>query len=196
MLLVGGGPQEQALKAQARRLGVEDKVVFTGRVPHGEVQRYYDLVDVLAYPRRSMRLTELVTPLKPLEAMAQGRLLVASDVGGHRELIRDGETGLLFRAGDAGSLTDALLQTAGAARSAGRSCVRRAAASSRASATGALRVARYRDVYRDLASQGGARDGLRGLRVGAGRPAAAAGRRHGEPDAAARRAARAAKASR
>ena len=101
MLLVGGGPQEAALQAQAQQLGVPDKVVFTGRVPHAEVQRYYDLIDVLAYPRHSMRLTELVTPLKPLEAMAQGRLLVASDVGGHQELIRDGETGSLFRAGDA-----------------------------------------------------------------------------------------------
>jgi glycogen(starch) synthase len=59
--------------------------------------RYYNLIDVLVYPRHSMRLTELVTPLKPLEAMAQGRLLVASDVGGHRELIRDGETGILFK---------------------------------------------------------------------------------------------------
>ena len=86
VLLVGGGPQEAALKAQAVRLGVADKVVFTGRVPHAEVQRYYDLVDVLCYPRHSMRLTELVTPLKPLEAMAQGRLLVASDVGGHKVL--------------------------------------------------------------------------------------------------------------
>jgi glycosyltransferase involved in cell wall biosynthesis len=56
-----------------------------------------------------MRLTELVTPLKPLEAMAQGRLLVASDVGGHRELIRDGETGILFRAGDVGSLAEAIV---------------------------------------------------------------------------------------
>ncbi|MBP7780336.1 MAG: glycosyltransferase, partial [Burkholderiaceae bacterium] len=80
-------------------------VVFTGRVPHAEVQRYYDLVDVLAYPRHSMRLTELVTPLKPLEAMAQGRLLVASDVGGHKELIRHGETGMLFKAGSADALT-------------------------------------------------------------------------------------------
>ena len=52
------------------------------------VQRYYELIDVLAYPRHRMRLTDLVTPLKPLEAMAQGRMLVASDVGGHRELIR------------------------------------------------------------------------------------------------------------
>lgn len=110
ILLVGGGPQEAALKEQAVRLGVVDKVIFTGRVPHVEVGRYYDLVDVLAYPRRAMRLTDLVTPLKPLEAMAQGRLLVASDVGGHRELISDGETGVLFRAGSAESLAEALLQ--------------------------------------------------------------------------------------
>jgi glycosyltransferase involved in cell wall biosynthesis len=58
----------------------------------------------LVYPRKSMRLTELVTPLKPLEAMAQGRLVAASDVGGHRELIADGETGALFRAGDPADL--------------------------------------------------------------------------------------------
>jgi len=109
LLLVGGGPQEAMLKAQAQRLGVVDKVVFTGRVPHNDVKRYYDLIDVLAYPRHSMRLTELVTPLKPLEAMAQGRLLVASDVGGHRELVRDGETGVLFKSGDAAALANALL---------------------------------------------------------------------------------------
>jgi PEP-CTERM/exosortase A-associated glycosyltransferase len=108
VLLVGGGPQDAALKAQAQALGLADQVVFTGRVPHAEVQRYYDLVDLLAYPRLSMRLTELVTPLKPLEAMAQGRLLVASDVGGHRELIHHGETGWLFKAGSAEALTQAI----------------------------------------------------------------------------------------
>jgi len=104
ILLVGGGPQDAALKSQAASLGLADKVVFAGRVPHDQVHRYYDLVDVLAYPRHSMRLTELVTPLKPLEAMAQGRVFVASDVGGHRELVRHGETGMLFKAGDAGEL--------------------------------------------------------------------------------------------
>ncbi|APW39491.1 glycosyltransferase, exosortase A system-associated [Rhodoferax koreense] len=109
VLLVGGGPQDDALKAQARALGVSDKVIFTGRVPHAQVQRYYDLIDVLAYPRHSMRLTELVTPLKPLEAMAQGRLLVASDVGGHKELIRHRETGLLFKAGSAESLAQTIV---------------------------------------------------------------------------------------
>jgi PEP-CTERM/exosortase A-associated glycosyltransferase len=110
LLLVGGGPREQALRAAVRAAGLQDKVVFTGRVPHGEVQRYYSLVDVFAYPRHSMRLTEIVTPLKPLEAMAQGQLLVASDVGGHRELIRDGETGMLFRAGSAPALAEAILR--------------------------------------------------------------------------------------
>ncbi|MGC2048929.1 MAG: TIGR04063 family PEP-CTERM/XrtA system glycosyltransferase [Gallionella sp.] len=109
VLLVGGGPQEEALKQQAHQLGISDKVVFTGRVPHSEVNRYYDLVDLLVYPRHSMRLTELVTPLKPLEAMAQGRLFVASDVGGHRELIRDGETGVLFKAGSAQDLASKVL---------------------------------------------------------------------------------------
>ncbi|AMO37466.1 TIGR04063 family PEP-CTERM/XrtA system glycosyltransferase [Thauera humireducens] len=108
LLLVGGGPQEVNLKAQAQQLGIADKIVFTGRVPHSEVSRYYDQIDLLAYPRHSMRLTELVTPLKPLEAMAQGRLFVASDVGGHKELIRDGETGKLFRAGDPDALAGAV----------------------------------------------------------------------------------------
>ena len=109
LLLVGGGPQDANLKAQAQRLGVADKLIFTGRVPHSEVSRYYDQIDLLVYPRHSMRLTELVTPLKPLEAMAQGRLFVASDVGGHRELIRDGETGTLFKAGSADALAEAVL---------------------------------------------------------------------------------------
>ena len=108
VLLVGGGPQEGKLMAQAQRLGIADKVIFTGRVPHAEVSRYYDLIDLLAYPRHSMRLTELVTPLKPLEAMAQGRVFVASDVGGHKELIRDGETGRLFSAGSAAALANTL----------------------------------------------------------------------------------------
>ena len=109
LLLVGGGHQESALQQQARKLGLEDRVVFTGRVPHDQVQQYYDLVDILVFPRLPMRLTELVTPLKPLEAMAQGRVLIASDVGGHKELISDGVNGTLFQAGDQASLVKAIL---------------------------------------------------------------------------------------
>jgi PEP-CTERM/exosortase A-associated glycosyltransferase len=110
VLLVGGGVQEESLKRQSAALGVADKVCFTGRVPHEQVNRYYDLIDILVYPRLSMRLTELVTPLKPLEAMAQGRLVVASDVGGHRELMADGRTAMLFRAGDVDALAAKVLE--------------------------------------------------------------------------------------
>jgi PEP-CTERM/exosortase A-associated glycosyltransferase len=108
LLLVGGGPMEEALKAQASASPASGRIHFIGRVPHHEVERYYGLIDVLAYPRKAMRLTELVTPLKPLEAMAQRKLVVASNVGGHRELIEDGVTGTLFPAGDPAALAQAL----------------------------------------------------------------------------------------
>jgi len=105
VLLVGGGPQDEALKQQAKEMGIEDLVIFAGRVPHDQVHLYYDLIDILVYPRLSMRLTELVTPLKPLEAMAQGRLFVASDVGGHKELVQDGVNGRLFKANDVDAMS-------------------------------------------------------------------------------------------
>ena len=112
LLLTGGGPMDHALRAQAAALPDPDAVIFTGRVPHAEVERYYSLIDVLAYPRKRSRLTDLVTPLKPLEAMAQRRLVAASDVGGHRELVDDGVTGVLFAPDDpqaaAGALADLL----------------------------------------------------------------------------------------
>jgi PEP-CTERM/exosortase A-associated glycosyltransferase len=110
VLLVGGGNEEERLKEQAVETGIASKVVFAGRVPHERVEDYYNLVDVFVYPRERTRVTELVTPLKPLEAMAQGRLVVASDVGGQRELIRDGETGVLFRAGSSDSLADTVIE--------------------------------------------------------------------------------------
>ena len=109
VLLVGGGPEEARLKGTAEKLGLSNNVVFTGRVPHDEVQDYYHLIDILVYPRISGRLTELVTPLKPLEAMAQERIVLASDVGGHKELIENEKTGYLFRAGDAGDLARCVL---------------------------------------------------------------------------------------
>ena len=154
VLLVGGGPQDAALKRQVMALDLKDRVVFVGRVPHAEVNRYYDLIDVLVYARHPMRLTELVTPLKPLEAMAQGRLMVASDVGGHKELIRDGKTGMLFRAGSAGDLASkvvALLkyeQGWDALKKNGRQFVE-------AERTWAASVARYHGVYGGLVKKSG-----------------------------------------
>jgi PEP-CTERM/exosortase A-associated glycosyltransferase len=150
LLLVGGGSQEENLKRQAAALGISDKVVFTGRVPHADVGRYYDLIDLLVYPRHSMRLTELVTPLKPLEAMAQGRIFLASDVGGHKELIRHGETGWLFRADDVSALVEAVFQVLAAEarwptmRAAGRAYVE-------TERNWEASVARYQGVYANAA---------------------------------------------
>ncbi|SFZ71644.1 TIGR04063 family PEP-CTERM/XrtA system glycosyltransferase [Chitinimonas taiwanensis] len=146
VLLVGGGPQEAALKAQVAAAGMQDKVIFTGRVPHSEVQRYYELIDVLAYPRLPIRLTELVTPLKPLEAMAQGRIFVASDVGGHRELIRHGETGFLCKAGDVAALENALEDVL-AQRERWPAIKQQARRFVEAERTWRSSVARYQEVY-------------------------------------------------
>lgn len=149
VLLVGGGNAADALKARCAQLGVQDMVVFVGRVPHAEVAAYYSLVDLFVYPRKSMRLTELVTPLKPLEAMAQGKLVIASDVGGHRELIDRDRTGFLFRAGDADALAAGVIDALArrdewdAVRQRARNFVER-------ERTWAASVARYEAVYEGI----------------------------------------------
>ena len=97
-------------RAAAARLPDPEAVIFTGRVPYAEVERYYSLIDVLAYPRKRSRLTDLVTPLKPLEAMAQRRIVAASNVGGHRELISHDETGYLFAPDDPEACAETLAE--------------------------------------------------------------------------------------
>ncbi|WP_407875591.1 TIGR04063 family PEP-CTERM/XrtA system glycosyltransferase [Qipengyuania nanhaisediminis] len=146
LLLVGAGPMEASWRAAASALPDPSAVIFTGRVPHDEVERYYSLVDVLAYPRKASRLTDLVTPLKPLEAMAQRRIVAASDVGGHRELIAHGETGFLFAPDDPAACADALANLID--RRAGWDAVRaRALAHVRTHHDWHLNARRYQDVY-------------------------------------------------
>ena len=79
---------------------LDDDRVLLPPVSHDEVQKYYSLMDVMVYPRLSSAITEKVTPLKPLEAMAQQKAVLASRVGGMVELISDGHTGVLFTPGD------------------------------------------------------------------------------------------------
>ncbi|MGA9867258.1 MAG: TIGR04063 family PEP-CTERM/XrtA system glycosyltransferase [Acetobacteraceae bacterium] len=149
VLLVGGGPMDAALRATVAACCLGDCVRFTGRVPHEQVKRYYDLMDFLVFPRRRMRLTELVTPLKPIEAMAEGRLVIASDVGGHRELLRDGVTGFLFAADDKDALARRVLEavaatdTHAAMREAGRQFVA-------AERVWPVSAANYKPVYEAL----------------------------------------------
>ena len=109
LLLVGAGNELDNLKAQVKKRQLEKQVTFVGRVPFEQVSRYYSLADVMIFPRESIRLTELVTPLKPLESMAQFKPVIASDIGGHRELINPNETGFLFTADNAQALADVIL---------------------------------------------------------------------------------------
>ncbi len=153
LVLVGGGPCEASLRAQAAASPVARHIHFVGRVPHDEVERYYSVIDVLAYPRKRMRLTDLVTPLKPLEAMAQSRLVAASDVGGHRELVVDGVTGTLFAPDDPQAMARALagLFEDRAAWDARRTRGRAFVAAER---NWAVNVERYAPVYQKLIETG------------------------------------------
>ena len=111
VLLVGGGEEDAVLRAAAG--AIDDAVVFTGQVPYAQVARYYSLLDVFVCPRQRMRLTELVTPLKPLEAMAMGRAVLGSDVGGIAELVQHDVTGMLFAAESREGLVTAAAQLGG-----------------------------------------------------------------------------------
>ena len=106
VLLVGDGEDRVPLEARAGQPDLAGRVIFTGRVPHDRVGAYYALIDVFVVPRTADRVSQLVTPLKPFEAMALQRTLVVSDLAALKEIVTDGETGRTFRAGDATNLAD------------------------------------------------------------------------------------------
>ncbi|MBL8201857.1 MAG: glycosyltransferase, exosortase A system-associated [Chromatiales bacterium] len=148
LLLVGGGAEEQRLQAQVAALGLGQFVTFIGRVPHGDVGAWYGALDLLVYPRPSTPLTDMVTPLKPLEAMAAGKPVLASDVAGHRELIRHGFNGLLFPAGQPAALAAGIDAALGSGSLAVLS--ERARQWVHAERTWRASVARYQPVYAAL----------------------------------------------
>jgi PEP-CTERM/exosortase A-associated glycosyltransferase len=100
LFIVGDGVEGAEVRKVIGELGKPDYVQFLGRVPNEQIERYYSIMDVLIYPRVRARITELVTPLKPLEAMALGKAVLGSNVGGIRELIQPDQTGMLFEPGD------------------------------------------------------------------------------------------------
>ncbi|WP_374408329.1 glycosyltransferase family 4 protein [Pelagerythrobacter sp.] len=116
LLLVGSEPADEAgqfpvtqeiqLAAAKERLG--DRLVMPGRVSHDEVSNWYSLIDIAPFPRRALPLTELVSPLKPLEALAMAKAVIVSSTGGILGMVRDGETGLVFKKDSVEALTDTL----------------------------------------------------------------------------------------
>jgi len=150
VLLVGDGDERGELEAQARASGLDDgTVLFTGRVPHADVAAYYSLIDVFVVPRTADRVSHLVTPLKPYEAMALERALVVSGVDALREIVTEGETGLVFDPENAISLADTvepLLDDPEARRRLGR----RAREWVTANRTWRQNGVRYYELYRRL----------------------------------------------
>ena len=110
LLLVGDGPVHGELLALVRRLGIGDLVVFTGRVPHQEIPAYHSIIDVMVFPRRGARVCDVVSPIKPFEAMASGVPILASDVAALAEIVEDEVTGLLHRKDDLDHLCGQLLR--------------------------------------------------------------------------------------
>lgn len=152
LLFVGGGKEDAGLRAAAAPFG--ERIKFTGRIPPERVPAHYSLIDLLVYPRLKIRLTDLVTPLKPLEAMAMKRRFVASDVGGHRELVEDGVTGRLFTAGSVEALAGSVIESLKKANTPeDQGILERALAFVREERSWSAIARRYTPVYERLVSQ-------------------------------------------
>ncbi len=100
VLIVGDGAVLDNVKAITSELHMDEHVKFTGRVPHDEIEDYYSIVDICPLPRKGLPVCEMVSPLKPFEAMAMGKVVVSSDVAALAEIIDDGVTGLLHKKDD------------------------------------------------------------------------------------------------
>ena len=110
MLFVGDGASLPSIKKKCDDLGIgEDEVVFTGRVPHEEVNSLYSIIDIAPIPRSSLPVTEMVSPMKPFEAMSMEKLVVVSSVDALDEIVDDGKNGRIFLKDDIEDLSRVLL---------------------------------------------------------------------------------------
>jgi len=108
VLIVGDGAELELYQSEAEERDLADVVIFTGRVPHEEVEEYYSVIDICPFPRLPLPVCEMVSPLKPFEAMAMQKAVVASDVAALAEIVDHGVTGLLHTKGDARHLKEQL----------------------------------------------------------------------------------------
>ena len=108
LLIVGSGTALPALQDQAKRLGVADRVIFTGRVSRESASLYHQSLDVFVVPRKDLDVTRAVTPLKPVEALASERPVVASNLPALCEIIEENVNGRLSVADDPADLASVL----------------------------------------------------------------------------------------
>lgn len=110
LMLVGGGPAEDDILRAAADARLGEQLILPGRIPHAEVEAHYSLINIAPFPRKSQPVTELVPPLKPLEAMAMGKAVVVSSVQPLAEMLSDGQTGLIFQKDSTEDLARTLAQ--------------------------------------------------------------------------------------
>jgi glycosyltransferase involved in cell wall biosynthesis len=108
VLMVGDGTCHTEIVDLSKRLKLANIVQFTGRVPHHDVEEYYSLIDICPFPRKGLPVCEMVSPLKPFEAMAMEKAVLSSNVSALAEIVSDNETGLLFEKDNIESLSEKL----------------------------------------------------------------------------------------
>lgn len=113
LMIVGDGVSAPALKVQALRLGLRDRVIFTGRVPREFTASYHQALDVFIVPRKDLPVTRLVTPLKPIEALAMARPVIASDLPALKEIVKHQVNGLLVSPENTDELANAIAKLIG-----------------------------------------------------------------------------------
>ncbi len=100
VLIVGDGAVLEEIQELVKSYNLSEYFNFTGRVPHEEVEKYYSIVDIAPFPRKGLPVTEMVSPLKPFEAMAMEKAVISSDVEALKEIVNDGYNGLTFKKDD------------------------------------------------------------------------------------------------
>ncbi|MDK1329053.1 glycosyltransferase family 4 protein [Arthrobacter sp. zg-Y1143] len=151
-MIVGDGAAAPRLRAQAADLGVADRVVFTGRVPRDQARLYHLALDVFVVPRKDLTVTRAVTPLKPVEALACARPVIASALPALAELVQDKESGLLVRPADPAGLAraiNALLENPRLRNKLGNEGRRQVLANRTWTAVAAATVAMYNDIRQE-----------------------------------------------
>lgn len=108
VLLVGDGETYSQINKKVSYFGLENEITLTGRVPFSQVDDLYNKIDILVYPRLPVEVCELVSPLKPFEAMYKSKAIIASDVDAQKEFIEDGVNGILHIKGNVNSIVEKL----------------------------------------------------------------------------------------
>ncbi len=109
LVLVGGGEDRPILECQAEELGLREHVLFVGAVPPAQVPNYLALGDLVVDPVRDDAVARARSPLKVFESMACGLPVVTGDVGDRREILGDGQAGLLVVPGDPHALAEGMV---------------------------------------------------------------------------------------